>query len=67
MLVVLPAWRLASAGKLGIIIETASADSAQDSSIALAVRSAMIAGPWPVFINSSTSREANAAGTMVNL
>jgi hypothetical protein len=51
MLVVLPAWRLS---------ETVPPVPAP-------TRSAMVAGPWPVFVNPSTSREANVAGTMVNL
>lgn len=42
-------------------------DTVDGSSIAISTRSAMIAGPWPVFVNPGASREANANGTMVNL
>lgn len=34
---------------------------------AISTRSAMIAGPLPVFVNPGISREANAGGVMVNL
>jgi hypothetical protein len=46
------------------VVETAAANSAQ--SVAVAVRVAL-AGPWPVMVNSGTSRQANVNGVMVNL
>jgi len=60
---------LAGATYAVAVDEMVTAASVEDATVsgAVAATSAMIAGPWPVFVNPGTSREANVLGTQVNL
>jgi hypothetical protein len=57
-------WSYTVAGVSAAVVEPATAVSTQDAVVVSLGRSAMLPG---MMINPSTSRQANAAGTMVNL
>jgi len=51
---------------LASVVESATATATQDATQVFLVRSAMLAGPQPVFVNTGAPREGNVAGVMVN-
>jgi hypothetical protein len=53
---------------IAAVDETLTAVATQDGTLAgAAIRSAMVAGRVSAMVNSTTSREANVIGTMVNI
>ena len=56
-----------SASTAAIDEDLTATESVDGSTASTSTRSALLAAPWPIFVNPGASRQANAGGVMVNL